>query len=577
MKSFLTATAFLPLLPAFAQTVLREQIWGTVIYSQYGERTPYILPETNTLTPLGAQQMFQNGEFYRSRYVDPPSDASKGIQQMNPYELNVDQVEIWSTVDQFVIASAQAFMQGLYPPLEDSSNHTFLDSESSLANGSNIEYPLSGYQYPQIYTASKLDMNNIWINGEVNCPMYTSSRAEYFSSPEFLNIESANADFYNNLEGSVLHGIFPNESVGYFNAYYIYDYLSYGYTHNTTLKNRVSEEDVTQARILADQWVFAMNGNTSASGSVEGDQIRAISGRTLATRVMEAIFENIHSVGVDDKLTLLFGSFEPMVAYAALAKLPERAPNFYGLPNLGASMVWELFSYAANDTSEYPVEQDLYVRFLFQNGTGNQLISYPLFDRDPSQIVMTLEEFMGGMQAFIMSDVESWCNTCSSYSVFCPAFVNPGSDGSSGSSSSSSSSTHHKLSPTVAGVIGAIIALVVAGLLFALAMLVGGLRFYRNHTKRRSELGGFKGGEKLASDADLTVTKSAVGASVQEAPKGHERVGSWELGERAKAQEAALGNLQQPGPVAGGRRPSFEDDELRVNAFSDPVKLRESV
>jgi hypothetical protein len=582
MRSFLAPAAFLHFLPALAQVVLNEQIWGAVIYAEYGERTPYILPETNTLTPLGAQQMYQSGQFYRQRYVDTGDNllvTSDAIQDISPYEINVDQIEIWSTVDQFIIASAQAFMQGLYPPLEDSSNHTFLDSESSLANGSNIEFPLNGYQYPQIYTASELDMNSIWISGEVNCPMYTSSRAEYFSSPQFLNTEAANADFYNNLEGSVLDGIFPNETVGYFNAYYIYDYLNYGYVHNTTVRDHVSDEDVEHARILADEWVFAMNGNISASGTTQGDHIRAISGRTLATRIIEALFENIHSAGDDDKMTLLFGSFEPMVAFAALAQLPEREPDFYGLPNLGATMVWELFSYTANDTTtEYPLESDLYVRFLFQNGTGSEaeLISFPLFGRDPSQIVMTLDEFMAGMQPFVMSDVESWCNTCSSYSVFCPAFVN--SDGNS-SSGSSSASHRHGISPAVAGVIGAIVTLVVAGILFALVMLIGGVRFYRNHAKRRSELGGFKGGEKLASDADLTVQKSAVGASVQEAgpAKGHERVGSWELSDRQKAEEAAMRNseLQQPGSAM--RKPSFEDDDLRVSTFSDPVKMRESV
>ena len=483
-----------------------------------------------------------------------------------------------STPDQFIVASAQAFMQGLYPPLQLSSNDTFATSQSVLANGSNILSPLNGYQYPQIYTASRNDDNSIWIAGELGCPAYTASAYEYYTSPEYATILDATAAFYESLEQDFLSGIFTNSSVGYFDAYYIWDYLRFGFIHNTSIANHISEETFLRARALADELTFALNGNTSASGSTPGDQIRAIGGRTLATRIVEALYTNIDTSGQYDKMTLLFGSYEPMVSFAALAGLPsEQNPQFYSIPDPGSSMVFELFSLSVNGTGEYPDRSDLNVRFLFQNGTGDgsQLISYSLFGRDPSQNVMTFDEFVSGMETIWMPSVADWCDTCSSISVFCPAFVGNTRGPSSSPTYGAESPGHRGISPVVAGVIGAVVTLVVAGILTAVLALLGGLRVYRIKTKGKSDLGGFKGAEKLASDADLTVAKAKVGGiatAIRSPPAGrlHERVGSWELGDQTKAKDAQIPNLGSSDLPE--RRPSFEDDELHVHPLAAPVK-----
>ncbi len=111
--------ASLWLLPAAAQTVLREQVWGTVIYTLYGDRTPFILPEQYTLTPLGAQQLYSAGATFRNRYVSPPTTplseytVNTAINGVSEYQLDNDQVTMESTADAYVVASAQAFMQGV--------------------------------------------------------------------------------------------------------------------------------------------------------------------------------------------------------------------------------------------------------------------------------------------------------------------------------------------------------------------------------------------------------------------------------------------------------------------------------
>ena len=572
-------------IPASAQTVLREQIWSSVIFSLYGDRTPYILPETYTLTPLGAQQLYSAGSAFRERYVSPLQtpfsqySVNTAINGISEFQLDNNEVTMESTADQFIVASAQAFIQGLYPPLRLSSNDTFVTSQSSLANGSNILSPLDGYQYPQIYTASRNDDDSIWIAGEIGCEAYTASSYNYYSSPEYANILNTTAEFYASLQQDFLDGIFTNSSVGYFNAYWIWDYLNYGVTHNTSIATRISEDELLQARALADKLTFALNGNISASGSTPGDQIRAIGGKTLATRIVEALYTNIDTSGQSDKLTLLFGSFEPMISFAALAGLasPQQTPQFYSIPEPGSSMVFELFSLSANGTESYPARSDLNVRFLFQNGTGDgsELISYSLFGNDPSQDVMTVDDFIAQMEAISIPSISDWCEVCSSFSVFCPAFV--GDDGhgsSSGLSYGAGLSGRRGISPAVAGVIGAVVALAVAGIVAAVAALFGGVRVYRS--KGRSDLGGFKGGEKLASDLDLTVAKSNVGATitaVSPPPAGrlHERVGSWELGDQAKAKELQVPNFM-PTDLSARRPSSFEDDELHITPFAVPTK-----
>ena len=579
--SLLLAFTALQYIPAAAQTVLQEQVWGAVIFTLYGDRTPFILPETFTLTPLGAQQLYGAGSTFRERYVSssqlPFSEYTVNtvINGISEFQLDDDEVTIESTTDQYIVASAQAFMQGLYPPLQVSSNDTFVTSQSSLANGSNIIAPLDGYQYPLIYTASNNDDESVWLAGEISCPAYTASNEDYFTSPEFATMLSMTADFYASLQEEFLSGIFPNSSVGYLEAYLIWDYLRYGLTHNTSIANHISESVYLYARALADQLVFALTGSLTASGATPGDQVRAIAGKTLATRVVEALYMNIDAGGQEDILTLLFGSFEPMVSFAALAGLAsEQNPQFYSIPDPGSSMIFELFSLSLNATDDYPDRADLSVRFLFQNGTGNgsEMVSYSLFGNDPSAS-MSFDEFVAGMEAIWMPSVADWCNTCSSLSIFCPALVGDGGDGSSfGPSTGASSSGHHDVSPAVAGVIGAVVALVVAGIITAVLALFGGLRVYR--AKGRSDLGGFKG-ERLASDQDLTLAKGNVGTSVTSvsspsAGKLHERVGSWELGDQDKAREAQIPNLGSTD--ASARRPSFEDDELHVTPFASPTQ-----
>ena len=579
LLSTLTAVVFVHATLTLAQSTLSETVYGAFLFTYYGDRTPFVESNPN-LTPLGAQQLFTAGSNFRARYVDPSSSSSStAVSGISAYELDNEQISVLTYYDQYCVASAQAFMQGLYPPIENAINYTLSNGESALANGSIIDAPLSGYQYPQIYTAADVDLNSLWVAGNLNCPAYTSAMSDYYSSQEYDNIEASTSDLYMSLE-PLMNGVVPNASLGYFDAYYIYDYLSYGMTHNTSIANSLSNTTFDQLRNLADQWVFAMNANTTSSSDDDAD-IRAIAGRTFAAQLARDMYTNINTLGAESKMTFTFGSFEPIVSFASLAGLAkESTAQFFGQPQYGSSMVFELYALEENSTSTYPAVEDLLVRFLFQNGTDSSadLVEFALFGNGPSQAAIPFTDFLAALEDFMTVTVEDWCEACSSDSVFCAAYESSTGSSSSGSSSSSDSSSsgssaHGRVSPVVAGVIGAIVTLALLFLVLGALMLLFGLRFFRQHNKRRSELGGFKG-EKLASDQDLTLPKNRANATVipaeATATKGHERVGSWEMGQPSA-------NPQGEAAAPSTRRPSFEEDDLHVTPYAKPVKADDKV
>ena len=557
-----------------AQSSLKAQILSTVVYTRYGDRTPFIYASNPALTPLGAQQLYQAGAKFRSRYLVPVLDITTPdttIRDISTWQLHHDEIDILTTDDQYVVASAQVFMQGLYPPLETFSNHSSVANSYELANGSNLVAPLGGFQYPNILTASGNDINSIWLAGQENCPAWSALTTDCYSSSAFQEFQANTQSFYRGLQPNLLNGVFPDTSVGYFDAYYIWDYLNYAYTHNSSVADLLAPEDLTRAKVLADDWVFALNANLTASGRSAGDHVGVIAGRTLASRVLQAFYTAINTQGQSDKMTLLFGSFETMVSFAALSELmsPHNG-DFYNVPGAGSSFVFELFALEAEVTNTYPSTSDLYVRFLYQNGTDedSSLVEYSLFGRSPSQSMMALQEFISAMENIMIFNIGDWCSTCDSFSVFCPAFenVNTGSPGSS-----LVSGAQRGMQPVVAGVVGAVVALAVFALVIAGLLLLCGIRLQRRSGRRQSDLGGFKGAEKLASDQDLTMSKSRAGVSIVDSGAIHapakERVGSWELKDQAKTR-----NEQSPvlhvGNTRSSRKPSFEEDEIEA----EPVK-----
>ncbi|KAH8678336.1 histidine phosphatase superfamily [Xylariales sp. PMI_506] len=566
------AKPFLQFLLLAHAVVAQETVWSAFAYILNGERTPLLGPSMNggRLTPLGAQQMLSQGSALRSRWLvnttssesssTANSSASTAISNapivgIGHSAIDNAQISIYSATDEYVTGSALAFLQGLYPPALATFSGLNGVEAAMLANGSTINFPLNGYQYPNIQTFAPTDPNSIWISGQMSCYEYYLALNKPDHDDEW---KALTLQHYQQLWNTTFAGTFPESMVNYDFAYSLYDYASYQYEHNGTVARNLSYDEITWLGEFASIHEFNQNGNLSVSGVDSGDKIRAISGRTLAGKVISQFQNHVNSRGLYDKLTLTFGTYEPFLAFFSLADLPRSGPSsalFREIPQPGATMVFELFSVNTSTTS-LPSRDELWVRFSYRSGTdnGTKLLEYPMFGQGLSSSEMKYRDFVTQMNAIAINSLESWCHTCGSNDVqFCNNIEDARTPGSS--SSSSSSASHHALSPVAAGFIGASVTLAVFSLAAGALFIFGGFRIRRNDsdrnlrdedaaaadtTKKRASgsLGGFRGAEKMDSDLDVSVIRGGI---------KHVRAGSWEL----KPPPSPVPPPRSPTPQAG--------------------------
>jgi hypothetical protein len=368
----------------------------------------------------------------------------------------------------------------------------------------------------------------------------------------------------------------------------LYEFALYQYNHNSTVYDSLGPGDLAELYALASKQQWAYNAPST------GAYINSIAGQTLGSKVVQQLAHNIASGGVSNKLTLMFGSYQPFVSFFALSGLSTGPAGkaFSSLPQHGSTMAFELFSNPTsdqNDSSIYPSSDELFVRFLFRNGTDDNapMVQYPLFGRGNSQVDMSWREFVNGMSDFSLDTIVDWCTSCEAVNLFCEA-IEENVSNSTSEGNSVTASHNNSVSPAIAGVIGATVTLGV-GILTGIILCLFGFRVnYRERNQKGnagdlgvlrrsgSGIGGFKGAEKLASDTDLRL-KGGAGASVIR----HERVGSWELNESPKADgkhsslDKEIESGRTPNEINYGR--TSEDGIGHVNPFGDPVKPLDQV
>jgi hypothetical protein len=371
---------------------------------------------------------------------------------------------------------------------------------------------------------------------------------------------------YQTVWQQLLSNVFSFEEANWNNAYEIYDYVSYHYEHDAQFRDKLDQLGpgyLSLLREYASTQQRDLTGNLTVSGLTNGDMIRAVSGRTFATQVVSQFQESIAWGDGDFKLNLMVGSYEPFVAFFALSGLVNgaSAADFEQLPYPGAAMTFELFSVGGNATV-MPANDDLMVRFLYRNSTdpGVPFLEYPLFGNSPSKTSMAFAEFVSAME-IIGVEVADWCTMCNSPDLFCAALTDNQS-----APSNSTHGTQSGLSPAIAGVIGAISALVFMALAAVFAALLGGLRLVRRDSEGRdSTLGGFRGAEKMASDPDLAYSKGGA---------RHERTGSWELRNGGKDAPAGDGaGLVSASPPVEQSRDRVQSTIINSKRDDDAISI----
>ncbi|KAF2869917.1 histidine phosphatase superfamily [Massariosphaeria phaeospora] len=559
------------------------QVHAAVAFIRHGERTPLLSSDPAVLTPLGAQQMFTLGENLRSRYMVDEANGPDGlgvqhIAGMSPYVLNNNQLLIQTLDTPYLVSSAQALMQGLYPPFSVNTTRDgpVANLAGFFANGSAIQYPMGGYQYPNVQTVSALDPQSIYLAGDKRCPMSQQDSTKYFTTEHFSDTKEAKQSFYQSLDVDWFHGDIEKEQLDYLYALEVADYLTYANVHDSNATARLSNDSTfngvhDQIQYLADEQAWYVWGNTSTSSS--DSDLRAMAGKTLAALVLGQFKKVVAnqgntSNGGSEALTLLFGEHEPFISLLSLVMADRTTPGFRSIPQFGSAMIFELYTNSANKS--WPSDTDsLWVSLRYHNGSdySGSLQSYDMFNRPRSQMNMPWPEFQDMFSRIMVTVLSDWCEQCSSGAFFCRALDDSTLTISLADANSNQRGT---VSPTIAGVIGAVVSLVVAGLLFAAAMLLGGMRVHRVVQRgKTSRLRGFKGSAKLASDADLNLAKNGVApagiAGFAPAKKsGHERIGSWELRQKEFGGKAGA-EEQSP-------RESLEGIEAAMGRKVEPVE-----
>ncbi|KAI0479516.1 phosphoglycerate mutase-like protein [Xylariaceae sp. FL0804] len=606
-----------------------ETVQASFAYIVHGERTPLhgggppssSASTPSLLTPLGARQLHEQGAVFRARYLpsshspshshahahdhtsdeddeDDKDDGGRTTTESAPiaglppgqgaerYALDNGLLDIGAGADAWTTASALAFMQGMYPPTNGAFAGGGGDGAAKLANGSVLEYPLGGYQYPSIQTFSATDPNVIWLAGHELCPERKHSIDTQVGVGPAADLYDSTHDFYRRTFAEVFpdSGL-PPSVLSYRHAYDAYDYARFRYAHDAGARAALNPARLSILASLATDQQRDLHANLTVSGLKPGDRVRAVAGRTLAAKVVAQLSagvaqqSRVSSSSGGSKLSLLFGSFEPLMAFFALAGLadgPESAEaGFRRIPDPGAAVVFELVGSGSGSTSD----DDLWVRFLYRNGTGpdaGPLLEYPLFGRGKEGTRLAWSDFVNAVGEFSVANVGTWCRTCSATTAFCRAYH------TSTSNSSSPGSRRPGLPPAVAGVIGGVVALAVLGLAVAAGVVLGGWRLQRRAAPKESPEAssssgpslfsrrGSRGGRewKLASDHDVSIARSGA---------AHARFGSWELGggplDVKGGQAVAFGAVvgqSQGGCVDGNDdRASLEGDA--------PVEPREAV
>ncbi|KAF2094010.1 phosphoglycerate mutase-like protein [Rhizodiscina lignyota] len=458
--AFLSSLLALPL-TTVAQS--SETVLGVYIFHRHGDRTAKATPPAN-LTDLGYREVYERGQYYRSRYV--ASDATNPISGLNTDVVRLAQLAVTAPVDNVLQSSAAGFVQGLYPAAGNAASQT-------LRNGTSVEPPLGGFQIIPINIVSNGGAgseDNGWLQDASSCANAETSSNNYFNSAQYQSLLKSTQSFYDRLD-PVVNGSFSAAQTSFKNAYTIFDLINVAEIHNRTINssNLLDTPTLFQLRTLADSHEYGLAYNAS-------DDMRAIAGMQLAGEILDYLNSSITSFAKhNNKLGIQFGAYGTFFSFFGLANLTEASPNFFGVPDYASSMVFELVT-TADVSKGAPSQDQINVRFLYHNGTSDnktEPTAFPLFGQKSETV--SWPDFVSNMSGISVTTTQEWCTKCGNFTGTCAAFA-PSSGSSSSDSGSSSSGGGSHISTAVGGVIGAMVTLGVILGVEALILLLGGLR-----------------------------------------------------------------------------------------------------
>lgn len=372
-----------------------ENILGSFIFSRHGDRltkpTPY-------LTPIGAQQCFESGEFYHDRYFNEYPIA--GLDQVyNPYQFSV-----MVPISDVLFKSMLAWTQGFYP--EVSSDQIDDVEGASLANGTDSDTP-DGYQYVLLDGIDE-DSGQYWvIKGDDNCPTFNDAQSDFEKSDFMKQMNDSTYSFYQSLTQYTTE--IPKKKLNFDNAFTVFDYFLVEGVHNESFSESIGGLDgevFQQVKILQD--IYNVNYNTWNNNLVSGQTLLGEAKTFLA---------NAHNTSYPQRVQVMAGSFDQFYqVFKLIDWYSSDESRFTGIVNYATTFVMELFTQDGSD--------DQFVRVGIRNGTtvseGNITLDFlPVFNN--TENYMSYDDFQNKLSSVVIADVGEWCNACSSTVDACQA------------------------------------------------------------------------------------------------------------------------------------------------------------
>lgn len=383
---------------------------GSFIFGRHNDRN---VKPANVLSPIGAQHQYDMGSFFRERYygLNNAGDTVESdylMSGLNEFGLYNNRQFYGEAISSNVILfSHLSFLQGLYPPTTiTTTNERLADMIfAELADGTEIEGPLGGYQYVQSYIQEQETADFIWIKGDVNCPASDLAIDAYFASDEYQRLNSSTLSFFQSLRDILPTEDWADYELNFDNAMNIFDYMNVNYIHNSTLHNRWNQTVLDQVRLLSDQYNFGTCFD-------ESDKLNnmTIGAQTLSGAILNRL--NTTLVGETPMINYFTGSFNTFFQFFGISELYTVSDNFTGMPDYGSTMVFELMKR----------DDDYFVQFSFKNGSTSpiELTTYPLFGTN--QTMLPWNDFVEQMQLISISSLDNWCEVCSATIDVCTVY-----------------------------------------------------------------------------------------------------------------------------------------------------------
>ena len=111
-------------------------------------------------------------------------------------------------------------MQGFYQVSSvNSTDEPLLDPTGLMSNGSYVESPLGGYQYPWVQSASSGDPMSVFVDGTSYCSAWDNAASAVENSADFQAQQKASQALYTQVGDMLGDAQLPAEEYTYLNAY----------------------------------------------------------------------------------------------------------------------------------------------------------------------------------------------------------------------------------------------------------------------------------------------------------------------------------------------------------------------